>query len=148
MILPRWCRLYRCLQWQRMGRKSSKIGRAELLDGGMKTVLRVRRLSSRSQLTGNQKGREVRYLVVLSGPIKIKIDPVILGTRGNTHHTLLSRPLRWSLELQEGRTTTYLRVILSIEVVPACRMIVFNSRRSISRTASTPGWPNAANPHA
>jgi hypothetical protein len=41
-----------------------------------------------------------------------------------------------------------LRVILSREGVPACRIIVLNSRRNISRTASTPGWPNAPSPHA
>lgn len=63
---------------------------------------------------------------------------------------------RWTIDqsvgvyqdLQEGRVTTALRVILSREGVPACRMIVLNSRRSISRTTSTPDWPNAANPHA
>jgi len=49
---------------------------------------------------------------------------------------------------QDERPTIQLRVIFSTEMVPAWRMMVRNSRRRISSTASTPGRPKAASPQA
>src|SRR6185369_5044373 len=47
-----------------------------------------------------------------------------------------------------GRSVTDAFVIEAIVGVPACRMICSVSRRKMVRTASTPGCPKAAKPHA
>jgi CheY-like chemotaxis protein len=62
---------------------------------------------------------------------------------------VLGRSGRWEGEglyvLRLSRTK--LLFIFDTDATPACRIINSNSRLRISRTRSTPAWPNAARPH-
>jgi hypothetical protein len=78
-------------------------------------------------------------------------DPGFVGRRSRQWPPQTTIPRyaeqQYDAALHRNRSVTNVLVILSTEIVPADRMMVVSSRRRMSRTVSTPGWPKAAKPH-